>query len=114
MNIRIINIPPGEAPYEVRAAWVGLVLPVTGDGSGFYHTVGVLSRRKSWFGLVIACILGRTTREHGYRVEASTAVEILSAHSASAAQWWREHAALSIRPGVLFVFAAEACEEVKL
>ena len=112
MNIRIINIPPGEAPDEVRAAWVGLVLPVTGSGRGSFQTVGVLTRPKSWIGLLIACLLGRTTREEGYRVEACKAVEILSAQSASAAQWWREHAALSIRPGALFVFAAEVCQEV--
>ena len=28
MGIRIIAVPPGEAPEEIRRAWVGLVLPL--------------------------------------------------------------------------------------
>ena len=112
MNIRIISVPPGEAPAEVRAAWVGLVLPVIGGKAGTFFTAGVLSRSKTWYGALFARLAGRGAIERGYRVDARRAVEILSLHSSSAAGWWHEHAALSLRPGQQFIFAAAACEEV--
>jgi len=39
-SIRIIAVPPGEAPQQVREAWVGLRLPVS---------KGVLGYRRRWF-----------------------------------------------------------------
>ena len=50
MEIRIISAPPGEAPDHIRAAWIGLVLPIAVPGARYLPTVGVLSRPKSRFG----------------------------------------------------------------
>jgi hypothetical protein len=110
--IRIIRTPPGEAPEQVRAAWVGLVLPLAVCGARTMETVGVLSRPKTRLGLFFARLCGRTKREGGYVVEAQRAVEILAAHAPEAAKWWRERAAFSIQPGQLFVFETEVCQEV--
>ena len=112
MNIRITSTPPGEAPEQIRAAWVGLVLPLAVAGCRTIETVGVLSRPKTRLGLFFTWFFGRTKRESGYVVEAHHAVEILAAHEPDAAKWWRECAALSIQPGQFFVFAEEVCKEV--
>ena len=112
MDIRIISTPPGEAPEHVRAAWIGLILPAAVSGPRTIQTVGVLSRPKTWFGLLLARIFGRTQQARGYIVDAHRAVEILAAHSPDAAKWWRESAARSVRPGQYFLFQAEVCQEV--
>jgi hypothetical protein len=97
MDIRIISAPPGEAPEEVRAAWVGLVLPVLIPEARIFETVGVLSRPKTSLGLILARLFGRTKRQKGYIVSAHRAVEILAGHAPDAAKWWREKAAFSIQ-----------------
>ena len=112
MEIRIINIPPGEAPEHVRAAWIGVVLPLAAPGARSIETVGVLSRPKTRLGLVSARLFGRTTHLSGYVVEAHRAVEILATRAPDAATWWRENCPFSIQPGELFVFPAEVCQEI--
>jgi hypothetical protein len=112
MHIRIISTPPGEAPEHVRAAWVGLVLPLAVSGAHTRHGVGVLSGPKTWLGQLVACLSGKTERQRGYIVDASHAIEMLAAHAPDAATWWRENAAASIRPGKRLLFPAEACQEV--
>jgi hypothetical protein len=112
MEVRIISTPPGEAPEDVRKAWVGLVLPLAVSGAQTRQTVGVLSRPKTFLGLLLALLLGRTERQRGYVVDAYRAIEILAKSAPDAARWWRDNAAASIRPGKRFLFSAEACQEV--
>lgn len=112
MDIRITSTPPGEAPEHVRAAWIGLVLPLAVSGAHTIETVGVLSHPKTRLGLFFARLFGRTKRENGFVVEAHRAVEILAAHAPDAAKWWRESVPISIQPGQLFVFAADVCQEM--
>ena len=112
MDIRIISTPPGEAPEHVRAAWIGLTLPAAVSGPRTIPTVGVLSRRKTSFGMLLARIFGRTRQERGYIVDAQRAVEILATRSPDAAKWWRESASRSVQPGQYFLFHAEVCEEL--
>src|SRR5579871_3824738 len=75
-EIRIIAIPPGEAPEEVRRAWVGLVLPLAKRARG-----PLLARG---FGV----LTGQRELTHGYAVRSRQAVEILSRHAPEAAEWW--------------------------
>jgi hypothetical protein len=112
MDIRIASTPPGEAPEAIRAAWVGLVLPLAVPGARTIPTVGVLSRPKTQFGQFLALLCGRVKHERGYIVDAQRAVEILAAHAPVAAQWWRDNAAASVAPGKRLLFAAEVCQEV--
>jgi hypothetical protein len=99
-EIRIIDVPPGEAPEEVRRAWVGLVLPLAGRMRGplLARSFGVLT--------------GRTQTVHGYAVPAGRAVEILSRHAPEAARWWTSSVPQLLGPRRLFIFHAEVCREV--
>lgn len=112
MKIRITSIPPGEAPEQIRSAWVGLILPIAIETRLPIETVGVLSKPKTRFGLFIARLLGKSKRETGYLVDASKAIEILATHAPQAAEWWRRHAPRAVAPGEYFLFAAGACAEV--
>ena len=112
MHIRIISTPPGEAPEQVRAAWIGLTLPLLVSGARVTEAVGVLSGPTTRLGLFFARLFGRVRRERGYCVDAYQAVELLARHAPEAAQWWRESAAPVVQPGRVFVFAVEVCQEV--
>ena len=112
MHVRIISTPPGEAPEQVRAAWIGLVLPLVVSGPHTTETVGVLSGPTTRFGLFFARLFGRTRQERGYSVDAHQAVELLAHHAPDAARWWRESASAAVQRGQYFVFAAEVCQEV--
>jgi hypothetical protein len=99
-RFRIIAPPPGEAPPEVRAAWVGCVLRLfakTGDRRLGRRHVGVLSREP-------------VPRGQGYAVGTLDALRELERRNPTAARWWYEHTPHLLRPGHLFLFAEEACE----
>lgn len=111
-QIRIIKPPPGEAPAEIRAAWVGIILPLASKAPATIETFGVLSIPKTRIGLAFAKLLGRMKRQTGYIVEANKGIELLAVHAPEAALWWRKYAARAIAPGQFFLFAIEACEEI--
>jgi len=77
-RIKIVKIPGGEAPDEVRAAWVGLVLPCYPIACRAPR-IGVLSGKQrlaegQWSALV----------------PQEDAIEILGRHKPFAAEWWHE------------------------
>jgi hypothetical protein len=100
-RIRIIGIPPGEAPEEVRRAWVGLELPlVRAEGQPRPQWgLGVLSWR-------------RAPTLTGYAVDGGAAWTVLASASPDAAAWWREHSPQSVTPGYQLLFPAEVCEKM--
>jgi hypothetical protein len=102
VRIRIISPPPGEAPEEVRRAWVELELPLArGQGKPRpLNVVGVLTQRGS----------GATA---GYIVDGRTAIRLLESHAPQAAQWWRENAPHVVASGYQLVFPAEVCERIE-
>jgi hypothetical protein len=103
LRFRIRSVPPGEPPADIRAAWVGCVLPLFGttdDPRVGRQRKGVLSGRKEDHG-------------PGFVVAVVDAIRALEAHNADAARWWRENAPHAIQPGKLFIFAGEACELVE-
>jgi hypothetical protein len=109
-TVRIIAIPPGEAPLWVREKWVGLDLPVTGhsDGGKFIG-FGVLSQPRSKLAEWLALLRGRAQLVAGYSVEASVAVAILARTHPDAAAWWREHTPHLMAPKRYLVFHEEVC-----
>ncbi len=100
-RVRIAGLPPGEAPEEIRQAWVGLELPLArGQAKGrFQNTVGVLSNQPTRCG-------------ESYAVDGPEAVRILAATAPEAAAWWRLNAPHVVVGGYFLVFPAEVCERV--
>lgn len=112
-SIRIINVPPGEAPLAIRQAWVGLELPLRRKRPGRYFAAGVLSGPRS-VGETLKCLLGFRYRIHsGYVVPTLPAVELLERSNPAAARWWRDNAPHAVRAGRFLVFPTECCQRVE-
>ncbi len=114
MRIRITSIPPGEAPENIRKAWVGLEIPVRSRSPGRHRGIifGVLSGSKSRLISCLAAMFGFGQREIGYTVESKVAIDLLAARSPEAAQWWQQNTPRFIEPGRYFMFTADSCEEL--
>ncbi len=109
--IRIIATPPGEAPEEIRRAWVGvrIPLPLFLGHAKDWRSAGVLTGPKSLLERLSALWSGRFERRRGYAVSVTEAISALEAVHPGAATWWREHTPHAIKPGKAFVFAADVC-----
>lgn len=80
-RIRITKVPAGEAPFEVRRAWVGCVLPChphLGYPSGGLDR-DVVSDKE------------RTRNRIGFSVPQDRAIIILRRYQPWAERWWRRH-----------------------
>lgn len=95
-KIRIVDVPPGDAPEWVRKEWVGLELPVATAAPEDSLQIGVLG--------------GEPQNLGGYPVESKIAVEILSKKSPEAAQWWKENFSFTLMPWL--VFKKEVCKVI--
>ena len=108
--VRIVAVPPGEAPMWVRQKWVGLDLPVTRYAA---HrkllAFGVPPLPLSWPAQWATILRGRAERVAGYAVEAALAVGILAQANPEAAAWWRENTPHLIAPKRYLVFHEEVC-----
>lgn len=108
--VRIVAVPPGDAPFWVRQKWVGLELPVIRYAA---HrkllAFGVPSIPRSWSAQWAAVFRGHAELVAGYAVEAASAVGILAQASPEAAAWWRENTPHLIAPKRYLVFHEEVC-----
>ena len=100
MKIRIKSTPLGEAPEQVRQAWIGLEIPVPPRFAELLQAADALDRS------------GRARQALGYIVDAGVALELLTAHSPEAAEWWRRNAPRLVEPGSTFGFDDDCCEEL--
>lgn len=83
-KIRILSIPPGDAPESVRRAWVGLELPIAPDSPGN------------------RCL-----------VYSNEAIAVLALADPTAAQWWRDHHPKACRAlGLTFEFSPTVYERL--
>jgi hypothetical protein len=114
MYIRIIDVPPGEAPEWVRQAWVGLELPLVRgeDGPRYMNSHGVLSGRGNWFVRLWRQLTGAADPKPQYAVRVIDAMDVLDDANPEAAAWWHENTPHLIRPQAVFGFAPEVCEEI--
>lgn len=113
-SIRIIAVPPGEAPHQVREAWLGLRLPVS---------KGVLRHRRRWLSAGVLSgpkgildglrwlVRGKYERRDGRAVGTIVAVDLLEKANPEAARWWRENTPHLLQPGRHFLFPAQVCLE---
>ena len=111
-QIRIIAIPPGEAPPWVREQWVGLVLPLAQQSREAHsrRVFGVLSGPRTFFARWLAVLRGRAGREKGYVVRVMDAISVLERKSPEAAAWWRTNVPHMTSPLRGFVFSESVCQ----
>jgi hypothetical protein len=111
-RVRIIAIPPGEAPPWVREKWVGLELPLAQPvrSARSRRVFGVLSGPRQPLARLLDILLGRAARETGYVVRVSEAIAELERKSPEAAAWWRENVAHMFTPGRCFLFQERVCQ----
>jgi hypothetical protein len=100
-HLRIKSTPPGEAPEEIRRAWVGVELPLRSceTGTTCISSVGVLSHQYPESAM-------------GYIVDGPSAVAALESQAPAAAEWWRQNAPHVVAPGYRLFFPVEVCERV--
>ena len=113
-HVRIVRVPPGEAPFWVRERWVGLTLPLAeGDrGPRDTFTSGVLSGPRNRLLALWWALRGRLKRKSGYAVDAVEAVRILEQTAPEAAAWWRNNVPRLQKRRRKFLFDPAACEIV--
>jgi hypothetical protein len=99
-QIRIIDVPPGEAPQSIREQWVGLVLPLALGLSDSWETEAT--------GVVSAKALDEPV--NGYMVNIEDAMTVLARKSPEAVSWWREHFPQLFRDAGGLVFDENVCE----
>jgi hypothetical protein len=110
--IRIVTIPPGEAPLWVREKWVGLELPIADDDAAPHEAYisGVLSGPRNRFFAFVWRLFGRLDRQSGYPVYVNEALDILEKSAPDAAAWWRENTSRLQHQGRKFLFRSSSCE----
>lgn len=123
-KIRIVAVPPGQAPEWVRREWVGLELPIAKNtpdpvdsietGINFYRPEELVQTAMTK-GKPREVIQKRANLDKfkpknigGYSVETKTAIAILAEKSPTAAKWWKENISLVLMPWL--VFKKEVCE----
>jgi len=108
--VRIVAVPPGDAPFWVRQKWVGLDLPVVRYAAHRKRLAfGVPPISRSWPAQWAAVFRAHAELVAGYAVEAASAVSILTRASPEAAAWWRENTPHLIGPKRYLVFHEEVC-----
>lgn len=112
--IRVVRVPPGEAPLWVREKWVGLELPLARGESGPRHvlTSGVVSGPRNRFAALWRRLLGRLPDKAGYAVYVIDALAVLEQTAPDAVQWWRTNSPHLVNRKRKFLFQQEACEMV--
>jgi hypothetical protein len=109
-TVRIVSVPPGEAPVEIRESWVGLELPLKRSNPQRYLGSGVLSGPRNTLQMLAHLVTFRLKMHTGFVVPSLIAVEILEKTQPGAARWWRENAPHVVRPRRYFLFPTECCE----
>lgn len=116
-SILITTTPPGQAPLDVRAAWVGVRLEIAGGNDAKprrYDVVGIHTRIGG-LGWKIRKFLHLPQPAEdvwvGYEVEFLPALRALEAAGRTAAvQWWTQHVPHLLHPGRTVVFPASSCQ----
>jgi hypothetical protein len=112
--IRVVRVPPGEAPLWVREKWVGLELPLARGESGPRHvlTSGVVSGPRNRFAALWRRLLGRLPDKAGYAVYVIDALAVLESTAPEAVEWWRTNSPHLVNRKRKFLFQQASCEMV--
>jgi hypothetical protein len=112
--IEIIATPPGEAPEEVRRAWIGITIPLHPQfpSASTRTGYGVLSGPRSWIAALFPCF-HKCYRWHGYNVSAPEAFAALELHNPTAAKWWADNTDFLKSDRWMLAFPEEVCRRVE-
>jgi len=99
-QIRIIGVPPGEAPLEIREQWIGLILPLADGQPCAWETKG--------FGVLTGTINPEQTI--GFAVYPHEAMAALREKSPEAAAWWKTNAPHLFEEDSVLVFDQASCQ----
>jgi hypothetical protein len=108
-----MSVPPGEAPIEIREAWVGLELPLLRERPGRFLGSGVLSGPRSVGASLFRLLTFRSKLHRGYVVGSLASIEVLEKSNPMAASWWREHTPHLVRARRFFIFPTECCRLIE-
>jgi hypothetical protein len=111
MNVRIVKRPSGEAPENIRDAWIGLVLPVR---PRFPHAItarsfGVLTGPRNRLTSKLRTFMGGGEPTSGYAVDPGAAIELPKQANPLAAAWWLANAPHVLKNGRSFLFDEDCC-----
>jgi hypothetical protein len=112
-RILIVRVPAGDAPVDVRKAWVGVELPLHAPGLCKAKVAGLLEPPWGRLATWLRRLPGFGRVKVGYAVAAGPAVEELARRNPDAARWFRENVPHLLGPGRLFVFSPEECRTVE-
>lgn len=112
MLIEVIHTPPGDSPEWIRKAWVGMQLPCVHDGPVSMPTVNASAGPRTFLQQILHLMMGRTTQQLGYVVNAKDAVGLLSLYNEEAARWWITSAPHALKPEQMIMFAKQCCREI--
>ncbi|EJM98886.1 hypothetical protein [Phyllobacterium sp. YR531] len=116
--IVITSVPQGDAPLEIRKAWVGLTLPLhefSRHGPVSMPAISVLAASEDIW-LKVKRKFGWTYKAEnwwGYVVPSDQAIHILEASSPIAAQWWRKNTPGLLLAGDTLMFDANCCKPLE-
>lgn len=112
--IRVVRVPPGEAPLWIREKWVGLELPLARGESGPRHvlTSGVISGPRNRFAALWRRLLGQLPDKAGYAVYVIDALAVLEKTAPEAVEWWQTNSPHLVNRKRKFLFQQAACEMV--
>ena len=113
-RVRIVAVPPGEAPQWVREKWVGLELPLAQSAQATaWPAAGVLTGPRGFLATARLLLRGRLPERSGFVVNVLEAVAVLERASPEAARWWRDNAAHLMKPARCFLFPEDVCALVE-
>ena len=110
--IRVTRVPAGEAPPEIRGAWVGMVLPLKHKRVSRYLTAGVVSGPRGLLAVLKHLLTFRYKVQGGYIVQSSVAIAALEAANPQAAKWWRDNTRFNNRSRRNLLFPEDCCEAI--
>jgi hypothetical protein len=108
-SIKIIDVPPGKAPEEIRRKWVGLVLPIAPPEKNKSFMQVLLTKPNCYLGIFVESREEDFLTNGAYFVSGPDAIAILSISSGSTAKWWCEKAPYFLKPQSGFIFSAACC-----
>jgi len=111
-KVRVVSVPPGEAPLQVRDAWVGVEMPYNPFMTYIAAAASAVGLRNS--GVLSGKEVGEEDpNEGGYAVCAGDAIAALRQHGRTeAAAWWEQHG-FGRDPTDFLIFGQQFCEVVE-